>query len=192
MDREPDMIVVYLIGVAGVGKSTTVKELTNDWSLRMEAPKPFAHRHYDTPHGRGIVLGKDVEPFGGTDTLSWTAINHVGDFFNACAQRNVQIIIGEGDRFANGRFFDEASAHGTLLLFSLEAPDDVTEDRRQVRATMFNTPLQNATWIAGRKTKTTTLAQRYGAFPIDATQPTSSVVQTINKRIKQCPYKDHA
>jgi GTPase SAR1 family protein len=192
MDREPDMIVVYLIGVAGVGKSTTVKELTNDWSLRMEAPKPFAHRHYDTPHGRGIVLGKDVEPFGGTDTLSWTAINHVGDFFNACAQRNVQIIIGEGDRFANGRFFDEASAHGTLLLFSLEAPDDVTEDRRQVRAAKFNTPLQNATWIAGRKTKTTTLAEKYGAFPIDATQPTSSVIQTINKRIKQCQYKDLA
>jgi GTPase SAR1 family protein len=192
MDREPDMIVVYLIGVAGVGKSTTVKELTNEWSLRMEAPKPFAHRHYDTPHGRGIVLGKDVEPFGGTDTLSWTAINHVGDFFNACAQRNVQLIIGEGDRFANGRFFDEASAHGTLLLFSLEAPDDVTEDRRQVRATTFNTPLQNATWIAGRKTKTTTLAERYGAFPIDATQPTSSVIQTINKRINQCLFKDHA
>jgi GTPase SAR1 family protein len=192
MDREPDMIVVYLIGVAGVGKSTTVKELTNEWSLRMEAPKPFAHRHYDTPHGRGIVLGKDVEPFGGTDTLSWTAINHVGDFFNACAQRNVQLIIGEGDRFANGRFFDEASAHGTLLLFSLEAPDDVTEDRRQVRATTFNTPLQNATWIAGRKTKTTTLAERYRAFPIDATQPTSSVIQTINKRINQCLFKDHA
>jgi GTPase SAR1 family protein len=192
MDREPDMIVVYLIGVAGVGKSTAVKELTNEWSLRMEAPKPFAHRHYDTPHGRGIVLGKDVEPFGGTDTLSWTAINHVGDFFNACAQRNVQLIIGEGDRFANGRFFDEASAHGTLLLFSLEAPDDVTEDRRQVRATTFNTPLQNATWIAGRKTKTTTLAERYGAFPIDATQPTSSVIQTINKRINQCLFKDHA
>jgi GTPase SAR1 family protein len=192
MDRESDMIVVYLIGVAGVGKSTTVKELTNEWSLRMEAPKPFAHRHYDTPHGRGIVLGKDVEPFGGTDTLSWTAINHVGDFFNACAQRNVQLIIGEGDRFANGRFFDEASAHGTLLLFSLEAPDDVTEDRRQVRATTFNTPLQNATWIAGRKTKTTTLAERYGAFPIDATQPTSSVIQTINKRINQCLFKDHA
>ncbi len=186
------MIVVYLIGVAGVGKSTTVKELTNEWSLRMEAPKPFAHRHYDTPHGRGIVLGKDVEPFGGTDTLSWTAINHVGDFFNACAQRNVQLIIGEGDRFANGRFFDEASAHGTLLLFSLEAPDDVTEDRRQVRATTFNTPLQNATWIAGRKTKTTTLAERYRAFPIDATQPTSSVIQTINKRINQCLFKDHA
>ncbi len=192
MDREPDMIVVYLIGVAGVGKSTAVKELINSWELRMEAPKPFAHRHYNTPHGRGIVLGKDVEPFGGTDTLSWTAINHVGEFFNACAQRNVQIIIGEGDRFANGRFFDEASAQGTLLLFSLEAPDDVTEDRRQVRAAKFNTPLQNATWIAGRKTKTTTLAAKYGAFPIDATQPTSSVIQTINKRIELCLSKDHA
>ncbi len=186
------MIVVYLIGVAGVGKSTAVKELINSWELRMEAPKPFAHRHYNTPHGRGIVLGKDVEPFGGTDTLSWTAINHVGEFFNACAQRNVQLIIGEGDRFANGRFFDEASAQGTLLLFSLEAPDDVTEDRRQVRAAKFNTPLQNATWIAGRKTKTTTLAAKYGAFPIDATQPTSSVIQTINKRIELCLSKDHA
>jgi adenylate kinase family enzyme len=184
------MIVVYLIGVAGVGKSTTVKELTNDWSLRMEAPKPFAHRHYDTQYGRGIVLGKDVEPFGGTDTLSWTAINHVGDFFNACAQRNVQIIIGEGDRFANARFFDEAQKYATLLLFSLEASDEVTDDRRKKRASMFKTPIQNASWVAGRKTKALTLAEKHNAIRIDATQPTSFISQTIKGEVEQCQSKD--
>jgi GTPase SAR1 family protein len=193
MDREPDMIVVYLIGVAGVGKSTTVKELTNDWSLRMEAPKPFAHRHYTTPYGRGIVLGKDIEPFGGTDTLSWTAINHVGDFFNACAQRNVQIIIGEGDRFANARFFEMAMEHGSLLLYNLDAPDVVTDERRKKRASLFNSPIQNPTWVAGRKTKVAGLVERFETIRIDATQPTTSIIQTINKDIEAlCQYKDPA
>ena len=185
------MIIVYLIGVAGVGKSTTVKELINDWQLRMEATKPFSHRHYTTPYGRGIVIGKDTEPFGGTDTLSWTAINHAQDFFNACAQRNVQIIIAEGDRFANARFFDMAKEHGTLLLCSLEAPDVVTEERRTKRSLLFNSPIQNAKWVEGRKTKATGLAERFDAFPIDATQPTQTIIQTINKRIEQCQSNDH-
>ena len=192
MDYELDMIVAYIIGVAGVGKSTTVKHLTADWDLRMNVDKPFAHRHYNTPYGRGIVIGKDVEPFGGTDTLSWTAINHVETFINACAQRNVQIIIGEGDRFSNARFFDTIRAQATLLLFNLDAPDAITEHRRTTRAEQHNTPKQNAQWVQGRQTKVNRLANTYDAITIDATQPTSTIVQSINKEINKCRSNDPA
>ena len=108
------MIVVYLIGIAGVGKSTVVTELSHDWTLRSEQTKPFAHRHYNTPHGKAIILGKNVQPFGGTDTLSWTAINNVDHFLTVCNERNIELIIGEGDRFANDRFITAAKKTGGI------------------------------------------------------------------------------
>lgn len=192
MDNQPVMIIIYLIGVAGVGKSTTVKQLTNDWTLRMAATKPFAHRHYNTPYGRAVVIGKDTEPFGGTDTLSYTAINHMSDFMQTCAQHNVQLIIAEGDRLSNARFFTTAQQHATLLLFELQASDTVTEQRRTQRAQQHDKPLQNANWIAGRQTKVTTLAQTFNAIPIDATQPTNMITETIKQRLHLCLSKDHA
>jgi len=186
MDHQPVMIIVYLIGVAGVGKSTTVKQLTADWSLRMKVDKPFAHRHYSTKHGRAIIIGKDIEPFGGTDTLSYTAINSVDGFLATCVKRNVKIIVAEGDRLANNRFLTMAQQHGTLLLFNLHAADDITEQRRAQRAIQHNTSTQNANWIRGRKTKVATLATTFKAITIDATQPTINISQMINSEMERC------
>lgn len=182
------MIVVYLIGIAGVGKSTVVTELTRDWTLRLEATKPFAHRHYQTPHGRAVVLGKDTQPFSGTDTLSWTAINHIDDFLRACAHRNVEVVIGEGDRFANDRFLESAQHHADLKLYHLTAPDTTTAERRTKRSTEWQTKPQNQAWIEGRKTKTLRLAERWYATELDATQTPTAIAQQIrNEMGGECP-----
>lgn len=187
------MIVVYLIGVAGVGKSTVVSELSRNWHLRMELNTPFAHRHYSTPHGNAVILGKNIEPFGGTDTLSWTAINHVQQFLTVCRERHVDLIVGEGDRFANDRFMDTATRIADrTLLYHLHTDDDTTQQRRTERSAKWNTKTQNAQWIQGRKTKTIGLAQRWNATPIDANQQPHTIAQTIATEIDQCGSEDHA
>lgn len=177
------MIVVYLMGVAGVGKSTTVKQLTSSWSLVLQLDKPFTHRHYATPYGKAIVLGKDVEPFGGTDTFSYTAINDADDFLAKCAQRRVDIVLAEGDRFSNGRFFETASKHGELLLYNLQADESIVSARREQRATQHNKKLQNPTWIEGRKTKVRNLATQHNAVTLNAEEATAQIVERIEQDI---------
>lgn len=177
------MIIVYLIGVAGVGKTTTVQQLIKEWQFRCQIDKPFAHCHYNTPHGKGIVLGKNKLPFAGTDTLSWTAINHWETFLKTCVTHNIKLIIGEGDRFSTAKCFEIAQQHGKLLTYHLEAPDQVTHLRRQQRATQYNKPLQNESWVAGRKTKTNNLAQKFNCRSINANLPTETIAQTIYQDI---------
>jgi GTPase SAR1 family protein len=187
------MIVVYLIGVAGVGKSTTVTELSRDWTLRSEQSKPFAHRHYTTPHGKAVIMGKNVQPFGGTDTLSWTAINEVENFLTVCSQRNIELVVGEGDRFANDRFLDTATKIADhVLLYHLTADEDTTKKRRGDRSALWGTKQQNEKWVQGRQTKTDGLSQRWGATPLDARLPSSTIAQTITKEIDRCRSNDPA
>lgn len=183
MDKEPRMIIVYLIGVAGVGKTTTVQQLIKDWKFRCQIDKPFAHSHYNSTHGKSIVLGKNKLPFAGTDTLSWTAINHWETFLKTCLTHKVELIIGEGDRFSTTKCFEIAQQHGKLLTYNLEAPDPITLERRQQRATQYNKTLQNESWVAGRKTKTNNLAQKFNCRSINANLPTETIAQTIYQDI---------
>lgn len=177
------MIIVYLIGVAGVGKTTTVQQLIKEWKFRCQIDQPFAHSHYNSTYGRSIVLGKNKMPFAGTDTLSWTAINHWGTFLKTCLTHEINLIIGEGDRFSNTNCFATAQQHGKLLTYHLEAPDQITLQRRQQRATQHNKPLQNESWVAGRKTKTINLAKKFDSQTLNADLPIETIVQTINQDI---------
>lgn len=183
MVEKPQMIIVYLIGVAGVGKTTTVQQLIKDWKFRCQIDKPFAHCHYNTTHGKSIVLGKNKLPFAGTDTLSWTAINHWETFLKTCSTHNIQLIIGEGDRFSTTKCFETAQQYGKLLTYHLQAPDQITFERRKQRANQYNKPLQNESWVAGRKTKTENLAQKFQCRSLNANQPIETIVQTINQDI---------
>lgn len=178
------MIIVYLIGVAGVGKTTAVQQLIKDWKFRCQIDKPFAHSHYNSSHGKSIVLGKNKLPFAGTDTLSWTAINHWETFLKTCLTHKVDLIIGEGDRLSTAKCFETAQQYGKLLTYHLQATDQVTLQRRQQRATRYNKTLQNECWVAGRKTKTINLAQKFNSRSLNANLPTETIVQTIQQDIK--------
>jgi thymidylate kinase len=179
--------LIYLLGVAGTGKTTLINTLTQRWQYRQLIDKPIAHQHWlDTDIGRIVTLGKPHAVFGGTDTLSFTAIEQVNNLLSGLAKRNVALVIGEGDRFANQRFIDTAQQHATTLVFYLTAPNDVLDQRRRDRAQQHGLKQQDAKWITGRLSKHHRLAKANNAIYLNATQPTTTLAQQVLDYLHLC------
>jgi shikimate kinase len=181
------MKIVYLLGVAGAGKTTLVRALTDRWQHRLDVDAPLAHQHWIAPAlGRVVTLGRPAPIFAGTDTLSYTAINKAPHLLELLKQHDVNLVVGEGDRFANQRFIDLARELGDLHLFYLTAPPDVLADRRQQRATQHRLPPQNPRWIASRQTKHHDLATRNRATYLNATQPPATLATQLLDYLRLC------
>ena len=122
--------------------------------------KPIKHRGFTGNMGMFSVLGADGNPFGGTDTLSYTAVGTASIWLSKLSEcAGGSLVFGEGDRLANQRFFDEASRHYNLALFYLQCPNDLAESRRLERAKQHGLKLQNSEWVRGRGTKHLNLAK---------------------------------
>lgn len=181
------MKIAYLLGVAGTGKTTLIKALTDQWQYRQLLNRPMAHQHWIAPElGRVVTLGKPHAVFGGTDTLSFTAIEQVDNLFTALGKHQVGLVIGEGDRFANQRFIDTARRHATTLVFYLTAPNDVLDERRRNRAQQHGLKQQDAKWITGRLNKHHRLAKANNAIYLNATQPPTTMAQQVLDYLRLC------
>lgn len=134
--------LIYLIGVPGCGKTTLFSELTQQWAYYV-ADAPFAHTRYEN----GIIeLGKKRTTFGGTDTLSMSVQPKVLQWL---LQDKPDIVIGEGDRLANAKFFTGVRKLGySLRVYFLNTPSYLVDERRAERGSN-----QNPTWLRGRETK---------------------------------------
>lgn len=179
------MNTLYLIGPPGAGKTTLMGEVMRDWNLLSRETKPVKHSWWESPHGITLELGHPRAPFGGTDTLSYTAINTL-ELWLPNLQK-VDLLVGEGDRLANNRFLDLCRSLGTLHLFYLTAPDGVLQDRRAHRAAKNALPPQNPTWAKGRASKHHNLATQQNATILDATQPTPTLAQLIMAELHANP-----
>lgn len=181
------MRIVYLLGVAGTGKTTLARTLTADWRHRLDVDQPVAHQHWlSDDYGRVITLGRPHPVFAGTDTLSFTAIEKLPTLLARARDHDVKLVIGEGDRLANQRFVDLARANGTLLLFYLTAPDHVLDARRTARATQHGLTPQSPQWLKGRLTKHQRLARANGAAYLNALQPPTTLATQIHDHLRLC------
>jgi len=161
------MITVYLIGAPAAGKTTLMRKILNHATTQVERETPIKHIEVYFPHFKAAALGHDRYPFGGTDTLSYTAINKIKDeLYPQLIATGTQVVIGEGDRLATDQFLDFSKTYGQVVLFYLDTPPNVIEERATTRAIENRLAQQNNSWVKGRITKHARLAERHNAITI--------------------------
>jgi hypothetical protein len=178
------MKTIYIIGAPGSGKTTLATAFKSTWGASHEILKPFAHEMFYFGLRFNVSLGKNKLPFAGTDTLSNTVINVISKVYPQWSAMNqVENILGEGDRLATDSMMQLAQTYSELYLFYLNTPEELANERRASRAEAHELKLQNPSWVKGRKTKHERLAERWGAFQLDGTHETRSLVAEIHTKI---------
>lgn len=157
----------YLIGQPGSGKSTLMAALTES-QLPSVNRKPFAHIEY---LNGAVQLGAVRAEFSGTDALGMDVQPKVLRWME---DEGPLAVLGEGDRLANGKFFDAVKELGyNLTVVLLWVPDDLAAERRAARGSA-----QNETWLAGRLTKIKNL-RPYVTHMADGRRPVAELVESL-------------
>jgi len=173
--------LVYIFGQPGAGKTTLIRAMCDRLQLLYEASEPIKHRCFCRNGRMFAVLGSDGFPFGGTDTLSYTAVSSSDRWLknlSDCAAGST--VFAEGDRLANDRLFEAASKHYNLLLIYLECAEDITASRREKRAAQYRIPLQSNLWVKSRATKHANLAARHkGVLRLDGRKPPDQLAESV-------------
>jgi hypothetical protein len=173
--------LAYVFGQPGSGKTTLMRAICGRGMPLYESDSPVKHRALTSPHGAFAVLGADAAPFGGTDTLSYTAVGDSPRWLKgltACSAGS--LVFAEGDRLANLRFFEEAAKHYRLLAFYLACGDLAAQTRREDRAKRHGLSLQSSAWVKGRITKHANLAARHaGTIRLDANKPPGELASIV-------------
>jgi energy-coupling factor transporter ATP-binding protein EcfA2 len=171
----------YIFGQPGAGKTTLMRALCGNSPPVYEARDPVRHRCFSRGGKMFAVLGGDAYPFGGTDTLSFTAVGSANRWLASLASCAAgRIVLAEGDRLANDRFFDVARKHYRLLTFYLCCKDDEAASRRAKRASKHGLALQSDSWVKGRVTKHANLAARQeDAITLDAKRPPEELAAIV-------------
>jgi adenylate kinase family enzyme len=155
---------LYIIGEPASGKSTLTAALTKGAASSI-AMKPFGHMYWEAPGGTVVELGVRRSEFSGTDALSMSVQPKV------LAQLDVEppkLLMAEGDRLANMKFFSALKAMGyNLTVVNLTPPEVVLDTWRQRRNERLG-KAQDDTWLRGRQSKVRNLAETCGAIPITA------------------------
>lgn len=173
--------LAYIFGQPGSGKTTLMRAVCATGQPLYEANAPIKHRAFMSQYGTFSVLGADAAPFGGTDTLSYTAVGDSPRWLRELAGCKAgKLVFGEGDRLANLRFFAEAAKHYRVFAFYLACGNDIAKSRRVSRAKKHNLSLQSESWLKGRVTKHANLAAKHaGSILLDARQPPESLAAIV-------------
>ena len=147
------MLLFYMVGPPGVGKSTVMEELTKNCDRKLK-DKPFAYstleRHGETV---GIELGKRREKFSGTDALSMSVEPIARDWIGT---KPHSLIMGEGARLGTIGFLSAARGVGyKVILVYLHADERTLQERRDGRGSQ-----QSPRWMAGARTRAWRVYQR--------------------------------
>jgi hypothetical protein len=178
--------LVYVIGLAGVGKSTAVQQalLSIGYTNGTAHEQPLPHIVWQTANGKPITeLGRRRETFSGTDAL---ALNIQPKATAWLESKPVDLVIAEGDRLANAKFFDVATnVCDEFIVALIEAPVEIAMARAHRRAQALGVKPQNEVWWKGRATKVANLTERYAGrlSRIDGTEPRSAVASALAKII---------
>ena len=147
--------LVYVIGYPGCGKTTAMQNAIGmDDILKQDAflqNKPFAHTVY--PSGL-VEIGKARDTYGGTDSL---ALNVQPAVVKWLGEVDVPVVVGEGDRLANKKFFDSVANMGRhLAIVHIKCGELTARKRAWERGSRFN-----ESWLKGRISKVDSLVQAY-------------------------------
>lgn len=169
------MRLTYLIGEPGVGKTTLLNAFTEGLP-GLAARRPFARTLYEC----GVVqLGEDRPVFGGTDTLSMSVQPKVLEW---AEMPEYPDIVAEGDRLANGKFFQGMKDRGyDLCIIHCVASPDTLAARRLQRAAEHEMKPQDAIWLKGRETKVRKLATEWATHGVDMEWPVDHLFATMSE-----------
>jgi ribose 1,5-bisphosphokinase PhnN len=174
--------MIYVVGAPGVGKSTTVDALTMR-CYRRPVAHPFSYDVLSLPNagGMAVELGmRRMSAFSGTDAL---AMNVQPKVLSWLAEGNYQLVIGEGDRLGNAKFFDAALHLGwKVTLIALTLPQEILDRRHAYRGAV-----QNPSWRRGRQTKVWNLVawareqqeRDISVVELSVHRPTAEVVEAL-------------
>lgn len=164
--------LAYIFGQPGSGKTTLMTALCSDATKFYEADSPIKHRAMRRDGELFTVLGADAKPFGGTDTLSYTAAARASEWLAELAECKAgKTIIAEGDRLATSKFFEQARKFYRVVLFYLDCDDKTAQQRREQRAKDYKLDMQSPSWVKGRVTKHKNTAKRErGVVALDAAE----------------------
>lgn len=169
------MDLTYVIGEPGVGKTTLLAAATDGLEWYMGS-KPFVHIVYEKPNVAELGPRK-ANGFSGTDGLSMSASPKVVDWLKMSP---FPFILGEGDRLSSDKFFEAVVAQGHhLTVVHLFADEDVMRQRREERAAGNNMPIQNESWVKGRQTKVSRLADTWALYHLDVTHDPPEIVLSL-------------
>jgi hypothetical protein len=154
------MIMLYLVGAPGVGKTTLMGEITKCCG-RETVRKPFAHDvlRPDKLRGRGgmvpdaIEMGRRRESFSGTDALSMGVQPKAVDWISTGPAK---IVLAEGQRLANAPFLMAARHAGyKVILVHLITDGDTLTARRAQRGSN-----QAPAWMRAAGTRVDNLVRK--------------------------------
>lgn len=152
------MILLYIVGPPGAGKSTLMAELTRECD-RLSATGPVPHdllcrpRDDDQNADVAVEIGKRRENFSGTDALGMSIQPKAVAWIKT---RPHSLVLGEGARLGTTGFLMAARNTGyRVILVHLGAPDDVLSQRRAQRGSK-----QNESWMQGATTRSRRLTER--------------------------------
>lgn len=162
--------LLYVIGQPGSGKSSLVASLTGGLPA-IHNKQPFAHTVYgSTPIV--VEFGAHRLEFSGTDALSMSVQPLAVEWLQHAPY---SFVIAEGDRLANAKFFNAATAADwELTVIRLAVSANVAEHRRAARGSN-----QDPTWLRGRISKVKNLAAAWPTVELDADQPQEAVRQQL-------------
>lgn len=172
--------LIYFVGPPGVGKSTTMRELTARCT-RERVSRPFSYDVLTCPdEGRAIELGARREGgFSGTDALAMNVQPRVVEWLR---EREYPLVLGEGDRLGNAKFLSAASAAGwRVRVVALTLPFEQLDARCEERGST-----QKLSWRRGRQTKVWNLVAwaraqtNVDVYEVSTARPLADVLAAIN------------
>jgi hypothetical protein len=178
------MHVIYVIGVPGAGKSTLVNNALDRLGV------PPTHHTQPVPHDRYDdiwYLGRRRPHFPGTDALSMSIQPDVAEWLHNLTQAGAtqpRILLAEGDRLANHKFFDTVTTCGhRLTIIHLDCPPSLSGARTRDRAQAIGIEPQSFAWWKSRYTKTLNLVNSRPVTRYDATQPPSTLAANLHHQL---------
>jgi hypothetical protein len=166
------MHLLYIFGDPGIGKSTMVSALVGGLLYECRH-RPFMHMVYAC----GVMeLGSDRQHFRGTDGLALDVQPQVVSLLD---KQRPPLVLAEGDRLANSRFFSAVRGMGYKLWPVYLTGKTLASERRKHRAEELSISLQNAQWVAGRNSKNRRLADDWDALEIHPVLPAHILIKLL-------------